>query len=81
MKSEIVFVREYGDASKAAKVMRAVSPDNQDAPDDTSIEMLIEGGSLVVKVASSADLPSFLRTIDDLLSCIQVAERTLLKVE
>jgi len=81
LKSEIVFVREYGDSSKAAKVMRAVSPDNQGAPDDTSIEMLIEGGSLVVKVVSTADLPSFLRTIDDLLSCIQVAERTLFKVE
>jgi len=57
--------------------MRAVSPDNKGAPAGTEIEISTSGGKLIIRVASSSDLQSFLRTVDDLLFCIQTAERAI----
>lgn len=72
--SKITIQRDYGDSSLARKVLEAVQPDNKELPADTTIDMRIAGTSLHVAVKSTADLPSFLRTVDDLLTCIQVAE-------
>jgi hypothetical protein len=57
--------------------MRAVSPDNKGVPAGTEIEISASGGKMTVRIASSTDLQSFLRTVDDLLFCIQTAERAL----
>jgi hypothetical protein len=74
LRSEITIKRDYGSRSLAGKVLRAVQPDNKGAPAGTSIEMKVSGDSLLIKVSSTGGLPSFLRTVDDLLLCIQVAE-------
>ncbi|MBM5805410.1 MAG: hypothetical protein FJZ49_05035 [Candidatus Verstraetearchaeota archaeon] len=74
MRSEITIKRDYGSRSLAGKVLRAVQPDNKGVPADTSIEMKVSGSSLLIKISSTGALPSFLRTVDDLLLCIQVAE-------
>jgi hypothetical protein len=75
MTSEISIRRDYASPRIATGVLRAVSPDNKDAPCDTKIEMRTEGCTLLVRIVSDADLPSFLRTVDDLLLCLQAAER------
>ncbi|MEJ5292331.1 MAG: KEOPS complex subunit Pcc1 [Candidatus Methanosuratincola sp.] len=69
--------REYDSHESAETVMRAVSPDNKGAPAGTEIEISTSGGKLIIRVASSSDLQSFLRTVDDLLFCIQTAERAI----
>jgi len=74
LRSEITIKRDYESNSLADNVLKAVQPDNKGVPADTSIEMKVSGGSLLIKVSSTGELPSFLRTVDDLLLCIQVAE-------
>ncbi|MEN3015788.1 MAG: KEOPS complex subunit Pcc1 [Candidatus Methanosuratincola petrocarbonis] len=69
--------RDYGSHETAETVMRAVSPDNKGAPAGTEIDVSASGGKLTVRIASSSDLQSFLRTVDDLLFCIQTAERAI----
>ncbi|MEN3035041.1 MAG: KEOPS complex subunit Pcc1 [Candidatus Methanosuratincola sp.] len=77
MRSEILIERVYESYEAAETVMRAVSPDNKGAPAGTEIEISASGGKLKVRIASSSDLQSFLRTVDDLLFCIQTAERAI----
>jgi tRNA threonylcarbamoyladenosine modification (KEOPS) complex Pcc1 subunit len=72
--SEIIIKRDYGSNSFAKKVLRAIQPDNKGVPAGTSIAMKVSGGFLIIKVSSTGGLMSFLRTVDDLLLCIQVAE-------
>lgn len=75
MRSVISIRREYPSPKMASSVLRAVAPDNKEVPGDTGIEMSADGSALLVRIISSADLPSFLRTLDDLLLCIQAAEK------
>lgn len=75
MRSEISIRRDYSSPKMASSVLKAVAPDNKDAPADTSIEMRADGSALLILITSEADLPSFLRTLDDLLLCIQAAEK------
>ncbi|MDI9608919.1 MAG: KEOPS complex subunit Pcc1 [Candidatus Verstraetearchaeota archaeon] len=69
--------REYDSHVTAETVMQAVLPDNKGTPADTEIEISASGGKLIIRIASSGDLQSFLRTVDDLLFCIQTAERAI----
>lgn len=77
MKSHIEIKREYSDGSSAERVMKALLPDNSGVPADTKIAMRVERSALIVEVSSNGDLPSFLRTVDDLLLCLQAAEGAL----
>jgi len=77
MRSHIEIKREYSDGASAEHVIRALLPDNREVPADTKIAMHAEGSTLIVEVSSNGDLPSFLRTVDDLLLCLQAAEGAL----
>jgi len=77
MRSRIEIRREYGDCESPKRVMGALLPDNRGAPKRTRIEMHPEGESLVIVVSSDGVLQSFLRTVDDLLLCLQAAEGAL----
>lgn len=77
MRSHIEIKREYSDGASAERVIRALLPDNRGVPADTKIAMHAEGSTLIVEVSSNGDLPSFLRTVDDLLLCLQAAEGAL----
>ena len=74
MKSELLMTRDYSSALIAEKIIRAVQPEIADLPPGTCISMDVTGLSLRIRITSSDPLPSLLRTIDDLLACIQVAE-------
>jgi hypothetical protein len=77
MRSHIEIKREYSDGASAERVIRALLPDNRGVPADTKIAMHAEGSVLIMEVSSNGDLPSFLRTVDDLLLCLQAAEGAL----
>lgn len=61
----------------AKSIEKAIRPDNKETPPDTKIKLKTFNSSLMIKIISTADLPSFLRTVDDLLICINAAEKTL----
>lgn len=77
MKAEVIIRRHYPRDGMADVVMKAVSPDNAGAPGGTAIESYACDKQLTVRISSTDDLKSLLRTLDDLLFCIQTAERTL----
>lgn len=77
MKSRMEIHREYEDATSPKRVMKALLPDNAGAPEGTRIDMRAEGRELIIEVSSDGNLQSFLRTIDDLLLCLQAAEAAL----
>ena len=74
MNTKLILTRNYPSASVAEKIIMAVRPDNNGLPEGTAIQMQVVRTALQIRVTSNGSLPSFLRTIDDLLSCIQVAE-------
>ncbi|MCS7097593.1 MAG: KEOPS complex subunit Pcc1 [Candidatus Methanomethyliaceae archaeon] len=61
----------------AKSIEEAIRPDNEEVPPDTKIELGLSNSSLIIRITSTADIPSFIRTIDDLLVCINAAEKTL----
>ena len=61
--------------------MDAVSPDNLDTPEGIEIDVQVEGGDLKISISCSREIGSLLSTVDDLLSCIQAAERAIDNIE
>jgi len=77
LEARMTFV--YKDREEARAVSRAVSPDNVKTPRNLLVETFSKGNCLVAEVEYEAsNLMTFLSTIDDLLSAISVAEKTLL---
>ncbi len=74
MKAKIILT--YDDESKAEAVKEAVSPDNVEAPPYISIETIRSNTQVITYIECSGKLKSFISTIDDLLSCVSVAEKT-----
>ncbi len=70
----------YGDAETARFILEAISPDNLQAPPGVSVEARVEGFNLQVSVACSKGVGSLVSTLDDLLSCVQAAERAISEV-
>jgi hypothetical protein len=74
--SAIVEIR-YEDAKTARLILEAISPDNIKAPGGVSVESRAEGCTLKVLVSCSKGLGSLMATVDDLLACVQAAERAI----
>jgi tRNA threonylcarbamoyladenosine modification (KEOPS) complex Pcc1 subunit len=75
--SETEITITYSSPEAARSIMRAISPDNVEAPEGMSIEAQVDGGTLSVTIKSSRGLGSLVSTLDDLLSCVQAAEAAL----
>jgi len=75
MEAEITL--EYSDAKDAEAVAKAVSPDNFKAPPSLSIETTSKGNNVVTHIRCKRKIPTFIATIDDLLFCVSIAEKTL----
>jgi len=67
----------YRDEETACAVCEAISPDNLQAPRGTIIKAETAGGVLRVSIACSRGLGSLIATVDDLLSCVQSAEKAI----
>lgn len=67
----------YIDEKTARAIQKAVTPDNIGAPDGIHILTLVNGKTLEIEVYSERSIGSLVSTLDDLLSCVQAAEKTL----
>lgn len=67
----------YEDAQTARYILDAISPDNLKAPQGVSIKAVVEGCTLKVSVSCARGVGSLTSTVDDLLSCVQAAERAI----
>ncbi len=65
----------YERAQEAKAVAGAVSPDNVKLPSGLIVETTRRGSSVLAIVNCRKGLSTFIATLDDLLSCISVAER------
>jgi len=68
----------YGEEREAEAILKSISPDNIDLPKGLMIRAFTEKSNLIALLTYDGDNLLTLRsTIDDLLSCISVAEKTL----
>jgi hypothetical protein len=66
----------YGNEREAEAVARAVSPDNVEVPSGLYIETVRNGSEVLTKIDCQTRLATLIATIDDLLACVSVAEKT-----
>jgi len=67
----------YKNNGAAEAIAKAVSPDNLKTPQGLKVKTLRKGRFVVTLIECKQKLETFIATIDDLLSCIQTAEKTL----
>jgi len=67
----------YKNKGEAEAIAKAVSPDNLKTPPGLKVKTLRKGRFVVTLIECKQKLETFIATIDDLLSCIQTAEKTL----
>ena len=78
LKAEITIT--YEDPRSAKSIAAAVSPDNLNAPKGLSVETDAVGSSVRSLITCDKKIETFISTIDDLLSAIQSAEKTLARI-
>jgi len=66
----------YRNEREAEAVAKAVSPDNVDVPQGLIIETVRNSSEVYTKVECQTRLQTLIATLDDLLACVSVAERT-----
>jgi len=71
----------YGSVRVAEAVFRAVCPDNVPVPRGLVVESVRCGRCVVTRVVCEGGLLTFLGTVDDFLSAVSVAERSVSVVE
>ena len=75
LEAEIVLA--YKSIKEASSVARAICPDNLKTPKGLLVTTRREGRNVVTSVKCELNLRTFMATIDDILSCVSVAERSL----
>ncbi|MFQ6052608.1 MAG: KEOPS complex subunit Pcc1 [Candidatus Bathyarchaeia archaeon] len=70
----------YDVGETARAVWRAITPDNLQVPDGIALKAEADDRELRISVTCARGIGSLIATIDDLLSCIQAAERALTEV-
>lgn len=74
MEAEIVLI--YKDPREAEAVAKAISPDNVKVPPSLSVETLRSDKKVSTWIiCDESKFGTFISTIDDLLSCVLVAEK------
>ena len=68
---------KYQGEKTAEAIAKAVSPDNFKSPPGLSIETHNRENLVVTNINCNKMIPTLLATIDDFLSCVTTAERTL----
>ena len=78
--SKTVIEIDYGESDTATAVQKAITPDNLTVPDGMHIITLVNGSILEIEVYTDRSIGSLVATLDDLLSCIQAAEKAIEEV-
>jgi hypothetical protein len=73
---EAELVLEYEDSAIAKAVAGAVSPDNIETPRGLRTETICKEQKVITRMECREKLSTFIATIDDLLFCASVAEKT-----
>lgn len=76
MKLEAKVSFMYDTEREAEAVVKAVSPDNVEVPSGLSVETVRRDRHLLALVHCEKSLETFIATLDDLLACISVVEKT-----
>ncbi len=71
----------YKDPETAASIREATVPDNQGTPPGVKIHATTEDATLHITVTATTGMAPLIATVDDLLSCIQAAEKALQEIE
>jgi hypothetical protein len=66
----------YKNEREAEAIAKAVSPDNVDVPPGLSIKTTRTGSKVFTTVECQTRLQTLIATIDDLLACVSLAEKT-----
>jgi len=66
----------YQNEREAEAVAKAVSPDNVEVPSGLHIETVRKGSEVHTKIECQTRLATLIATVDDLLACVSVAEKT-----
>jgi hypothetical protein len=72
---------KYRDQATAQSILEAITPDNTEASQGTSIRAHVEDATLLITVNCTRGVGSLLATLDDLISCIQSAETALERIK
>ena len=75
--SETRIQLEYKDKITATVIQKAITPDNIGTPEGIHLTTHVEQNILTIEVITNRSIGSLVSTLDDLLSCIQVAEKSL----
>ena len=68
---------DYKDKATAIAVQKSISPDNLSLPDGMHIFLAIVESTLEMEIVTDRSIGSLVSTLDDLLSCVQAAEKAL----
>ena len=71
---------KYPDPETAGYIMGAISPDNLQAPNGIKLAAHLDGTSLILEISCRKGAKSLVATLDDLLSCVQAAEKAINKI-
>jgi tRNA threonylcarbamoyladenosine modification (KEOPS) complex Pcc1 subunit len=66
----------YRNEREAETVKKAISPDNMEVPKGLQIDTLQHDSEVNTKIKCQTRLATLIATIDDLLACVSVAEKT-----
>ena len=66
----------YKNEREADAVVKAISPDNVEVPPGLYIRTLRKGSVVQTNVHCQTSLQTLIATIDDLLACVSVAEKS-----
>jgi len=66
----------YENEREAEAVATAVSPDNVEVPPGLYVKTVRKGSNVLTRVECQTRLQTLIATIDDLLACVSVAEKT-----
>jgi hypothetical protein len=79
--AKVEITLNYDDTIAAESISDAISPENQETHVGTTIETNLDGSTLIINVKSNRSMGTLIATIDDLLSCIQAAEKAIKEIE
>ena len=78
---EATITLQYKNETEAEAVANAVLPDNSKLPQGLLVETKFEGSRVLTFIKCETELETFMATIDDLFSCISIAENVLSAVK
>jgi hypothetical protein len=81
LETRVQITLPYNDPETPESIREATAPDNQETPPGVSIESTLDEATLKITVTSTTGMGALIATVDDLLSCIQAAEKALQEIE